>query len=101
MLAVNCKGISFLRKNSHETIMEHPFSEILSTRRYHSDNNVNYLDMKLGNLMVQQILRIETDQVSFELMSLYTAVCCHEIFFFTNCLTETGKEETVFKRNIY
>lgn len=64
MLAVNRQGIVFLRKNTHETFLEHPFSEILSTRRYHGDNNVNYLDMKLGNLMVQQILRIETDQVS-------------------------------------
>ncbi|BFZ03794.1 hypothetical protein BsWGS_06833 [Bradybaena similaris] len=64
MLAVNRQGIVFLRKNTHETFLEHPFSEILSTRRYHGDNNVNYLDMKLGNLMVQQILRIETDQGS-------------------------------------
>ena len=41
----------------------HPFSEILSTRRYVSDSGDNYLDMKIGDLMVQKILRIETDQV--------------------------------------
>ena len=46
-----------------ETLLQHPFSEILSTRRYRSDYNVNYLDMKIGDLMVQSILRIETDQV--------------------------------------
>lgn len=63
MLAVNFEGISFLRKDTHETIRKYPFSQILSTRRYKSDANVNYLDMKLGDLLVQQILRIETDQV--------------------------------------
>ncbi|XP_059156810.1 unconventional myosin-XV-like isoform X1 [Physella acuta] len=64
MLAVNFEGISFLRKDTHETIRKYPFSQILSTRRYKSDANVNYLDMKLGDLLVQQILRIETDQGS-------------------------------------
>ncbi|KAI8796897.1 unconventional myosin-XV isoform X2 [Biomphalaria glabrata] len=64
LLAVNYEGISFLRKDTHETIRSYNFGEILSTRRYKSDANVNYLDMKLGDLMVQQILRIETDQGS-------------------------------------
>ena len=48
-----------------EIILAHTFSEILSTRRYHSDSGGNFLDMKIGNLMVQKILRIETDQVSW------------------------------------
>ena len=65
LLAVNHEGITFLRRDSHETFLQHPFSEILSTRRYRDDNNANFLDMKVGNLMVQQILRIETDQVSY------------------------------------
>jgi len=64
MLAVNHEGISFLKPESHEPFMHHSFSEILSTRRYRSDSKVNYLDMKLGDLMVQKILRIETDQGS-------------------------------------
>ncbi|KAH9502357.1 hypothetical protein Btru_073529 [Bulinus truncatus] len=64
LLAVNYEGISFLRKDTHETIRSYSFGEILSTRRYKSDTNINYLDMKLGDLMVQQILRIETDQGS-------------------------------------
>ncbi|XP_076459661.1 unconventional myosin-XV-like isoform X2 [Babylonia areolata] len=63
-LAVNRKGISFLHRDTHEIILAHPFSEILSTRRYRSDSGGNYLDMKIGNLMVQKILRIETDQGS-------------------------------------
>lgn len=46
-----------------ETILHYSFSEVLSTRRYRSDNGDNYLDMKLGNLMVQKIVRIETNQV--------------------------------------
>ncbi|XP_041362375.1 unconventional myosin-XV-like isoform X3 [Gigantopelta aegis] len=64
MLAVNKNGIQFLKKGTQETLVQHPFSEILSTRRYRSDYNVNYLDMKIGNLMIQKILRIETDQGS-------------------------------------
>ena len=63
LLAVNHEGITFLHRDTHETFLQHPFSEILSTRRYRDDNSANFLDMKLGNLMVQQILRIETDQV--------------------------------------
>ncbi|KAL8573674.1 hypothetical protein ACOMHN_007227 [Nucella lapillus] len=63
-LAVNKKGISFLHRDTHEVIQGHLFSEILSTRRYNSDSGGNYLDMKIGNLMVQKILRIETDQGS-------------------------------------
>ncbi|KAK7507605.1 hypothetical protein BaRGS_00001540, partial [Batillaria attramentaria] len=58
-LAVNKRGISFLHRDTH-----HPFSEVLSTRRYRSDSGGNYLDMKIGNLMVQKILRIETEQGS-------------------------------------
>lgn len=63
-LAVNKKGISFLQRDSHEIILQNPFSEVLSTRRYRSDSGGNYLDMKIGNLMVQKILRIETEQGS-------------------------------------
>lgn len=47
-----------------ETILQYSFSEVLSTRQYRSESNQHYLDMKLGNLMVQKIVRIETDQVN-------------------------------------
>ncbi|PVD39191.1 hypothetical protein C0Q70_01819 [Pomacea canaliculata] len=63
-LVVNKRGIAFLHKDTHETFLAHPFSEILSTRRYRSDSGHNYLDMKIGDLMVQKVLRIETDQGS-------------------------------------
>ena len=46
-----------------ETILQYSFSEVLSTRQYRNESNQHYLDMKLGNLMVQKIVRIETDQV--------------------------------------
>nr|XP_034311051.1 unconventional myosin-XV isoform X10 [Crassostrea gigas] len=64
ILAVNKHGIHFLSLDTHETILHYSFSEVLSTRRYRSDNGDNYLDMKLGNLMVQKIVRIETNQGS-------------------------------------
>ncbi|XP_056017857.1 unconventional myosin-XV-like isoform X8 [Ostrea edulis] len=64
ILAVNKHGIHFLSLDTHETILKYSFSEVLSTRRYRSDNGDNYLDMKLGNLMVQKIVRIETNQGS-------------------------------------
>ena len=46
-----------------EVFLQYSFGEVLSTRRYRSDSNQNYLDMKLGNLMVQKIVRIETELV--------------------------------------
>ena len=47
-----------------EIFLQYSFGEVLSTRRYRSDSNQNYLDMKLGNLMAQKIVRIETEQGS-------------------------------------
>ncbi|VDI64505.1 myosin XV [Mytilus galloprovincialis] len=64
LLAVNKNGIQFLKLQTHETILQYSFSEVLSTRQYRSESNQHYLDMKLGNLMVQKIVRIETDQGS-------------------------------------
>ena len=46
-----------------ETLVTYPFTEVISTRRFRADNNTNFLDMKCGNLMVQKITRVETDQV--------------------------------------
>ncbi|GAB1609364.1 hypothetical protein Ahia01_001221900 [Argonauta hians] len=63
-LAINKHGIQIISKDDHATIVAYQFSEILSTRRYNSENNKNYLDMKLGNLMTQKISRVETDQCS-------------------------------------
>lgn len=35
---------------------------MISTRRYRAENNVQFVDLKCGNLMVQKVTRIETDQ---------------------------------------
>jgi hypothetical protein len=37
---------------------------MISTRRYRAENKVQFVDLKCGNLMVQKITRIETDQVT-------------------------------------
>ncbi len=46
-----------------ETIWKHPFSEVISTRKVRAEDGTLFLDMKCGNLMVQKISRIQTDQV--------------------------------------
>lgn len=46
-----------------EKVWKHPFSEVISTRKVRSEDGTLYLDMKCGNLMVQKITRIQTDQV--------------------------------------
>jgi myosin-15 len=61
-MAINKAGVHFLHSKTHETLISYPFSEVISTRRFKSETNVNYLDMKCGDLMVQKITRIETDQ---------------------------------------
>lgn len=38
------------------------FSEIISTRRYRTDKNAQFVDFKCGNLMNHKITRVETDQ---------------------------------------
>ena len=48
-----------------EVFLEHPFHKILSTRRYVNDSGIQFLDIKVGDLMVHRILRIESDQVGY------------------------------------
>ncbi|XP_064628723.1 unconventional myosin-XV-like isoform X2 [Lineus longissimus] len=62
LMAINVRGVMLLDETSHNTLVSWPFSEIISTRRYRADNKVNYLDLKCGNLLLQKITRIETDQ---------------------------------------
>lgn len=50
------------------------FHDIISTRRYRTENNVQYVDFKCGNLMNHKITRIETDQVGENLNSLLVAL---------------------------
>ncbi len=50
--------------NIQETLWKHPFNEVISTRKVRAEDGTLFLDMKCGNLMVQKIIRIQTDQVS-------------------------------------
>jgi myosin-15 len=62
ILALNREGVHFLDIITHETIWKHPFSEVISTRKVRAEDGTLFLDMKCGNLMVQKISRIQTDQ---------------------------------------
>ena len=41
-------------------ILSYPFTEIISSRKISSD--AEYLDVKVGNNMVQKVIRVETAQ---------------------------------------
>ncbi|RWS29427.1 myosin XV-like protein, partial [Leptotrombidium deliense] len=45
-----------------ETVWKYPYSEVISTRKVRAEDGTLFLDMKCGNLMVQKITRIQTDQ---------------------------------------
>lgn len=62
ILALNREGIHFLDVVSHESVWMYPFSEVISTRKVRAEDGTLFLDMKCGNLMVQKITRIQTDQ---------------------------------------
>ncbi|KAG0412621.1 hypothetical protein HPB47_010213 [Ixodes persulcatus] len=62
ILALNREGIHFLDVVTHESIWMYPFSEVISTRKVRAEDGTLFLDMKCGNLMVQKITRIQTDQ---------------------------------------
>ena len=66
-----------------ETIWKYLFVEIISTRKVRAEDGTLYLDMKCGNLMVQKITRIQTDQVNhFVLKLLYITKFTFDLFFF-------------------
>lgn len=62
ILALNRDGIHFLDVVTHESVWMYPFSEVISTRKVRAEDGTLFLDMKCGNLMVQKITRIQTDQ---------------------------------------
>ncbi|KAG1658544.1 putative ATP-dependent RNA helicase DDX5 [Nymphon striatum] len=62
ILALNKNGVHFLDLITHETLQKHPFTEVISTRKVKAEDGTLFLDMKYGNLMVQKIIRIQTDQ---------------------------------------
>ena len=61
ILALNKHGLHFLDLITHETILQYPFTEVISTR-LETEDGMLYLDMECGNLMQQTISRIKTDQ---------------------------------------
>ncbi|XP_071964019.1 unconventional myosin-XV-like [Antedon mediterranea] len=64
VLAVSNYGIFLLDKKTKDCILKHPFTEIVSTRRLRSAQNKWFVDVKCGNLMVQKVTRLETEQGS-------------------------------------
>lgn len=62
ILALNRHGVHFIDIVTHETLLHHPFSEVISTRKVKSEDGTLFLDMKCGNLMQQRITRLQTDQ---------------------------------------
>lgn len=63
VLAVNKNGIFFLDANSKQQRLKYSFKEIVSMRRLGSQSKgKHFIDLKLGNLMVQRVTRCETSQ---------------------------------------
>ncbi|XP_067942053.1 unconventional myosin-XV-like [Watersipora subatra] len=64
LLAVNRAGIHFLHHKTHKVILSYPFTDIISSRKISSAkiSDTQYLDIKVGNNMVQKVVRVETSQ---------------------------------------
>lgn len=62
LVSINKVGVHFLNPDTHEILIFYPYSEVISTRRLRAEQGASYLDLKCGNLMIQKITRIETDQ---------------------------------------
>ncbi|XP_067635341.1 unconventional myosin-XV [Eurosta solidaginis] len=62
ILALNRRGVIFLDPNTHETLQHWPFMEVISTRKVRSEDGALFLDMKVGNLMQQRVIRVQTEQ---------------------------------------
>ncbi|KAG5682503.1 hypothetical protein PVAND_011852 [Polypedilum vanderplanki] len=62
ILALNRRGVFFLDLNTHETLHHWHFIEIISTRKVRSEDGMLFLDMKVGNLLQQNVVRVQTEQ---------------------------------------
>ncbi|XP_046655986.1 unconventional myosin-XV-like isoform X2 [Daphnia pulicaria] len=62
ILALNRNGVHFLDVITHETLVHYSYFEVISTRKVKSEEGHLFLDMKCGNLMLQRVNRIQTDQ---------------------------------------
>ncbi|XP_038064735.1 unconventional myosin-XV-like [Patiria miniata] len=61
LLAINKTGVHFLHPQSHEVLVTHGFHEVVSSHHLKGDGR-QYVDLKCGNLMVQKVTRIQTNQ---------------------------------------
>ncbi|CRK99256.1 CLUMA_CG012669, isoform A [Clunio marinus] len=61
IMALNNRGVLFLDSNTHETLHHWNFIEIISTRKIRSEDAL-FLDMKVGNLLQQSVIRVQTEQ---------------------------------------
>jgi myosin-15 len=63
ILAISRQGVAFLHRDTHTPLLKYGFNEIVSTRRLGSQSSgKHFIDLKLGNLMVQRTTRCETRQ---------------------------------------
>lgn len=69
VLAVNRTGVHFLNHTTAQTLHSEPFMSIISTRLLISDKRRQFLDLKIGNQMMQKVTRMETTQAK-EISSL-------------------------------
>jgi len=67
LIAINKQGIYFLANKTLLTLFHFKLNEIISTRRYRNNteenNNAAFIDIKTGDLIQQQIIKIQTDYV--------------------------------------
>lgn len=62
-LAISREGLAFLHPVTNAKLLSYSFNEVVSTRRLGSRaSGKHYVDLKLGNLMVQRVTRCETRQ---------------------------------------
>eukprot|EP00049_Salpingoeca_infusionum_P014556 m.275108 g.275108 ORF g.275108 m.275108 type:complete len:2303 (+) comp15693_c0_seq2:157-7065(+) len=62
-LAINDRGLVFLDKDSGATLLSYQFNEIVSFRKLGSaQSGSHFIDLKLGNLMVNKVTRCSTRQ---------------------------------------
>lgn len=64
LVAINKHGIYLLAKQTLITLFFFKFSEIISTRRYMNEQNYAFIDIKTGDLIQQQIIKIQTNYVN-------------------------------------
>jgi len=67
LMSINKHGVQFLHMITHETLLEFRLNEILSTHKVtaaHPSGGppVQFLDMKMGNLLQQRVISLQTDQ---------------------------------------